>query len=213
MSVQSELDRIISAIGAAYDAVEAKGGTVPQSETIAGLAAAVQSIQTGGMKINIPDGCVLTTGTFTPVTSGMDVINKIQIAKSLEGTPVCNVQMFCIVRSDGFDAISAGGTNPRYLIAYCGLRASEIADTYKRNGGGVVIYINGTAFACGGGVETTTSTIGYGIPGTNSSRRSNALIRFIESNGKLEFSSFGLICLEAAKEYRWFAIIDEGAEI
>lgn len=48
MSVQSELDRIISAIGAAYDAVEAKGGTVPQSETVAGLAAAVQSIQTGG---------------------------------------------------------------------------------------------------------------------------------------------------------------------
>lgn len=48
MSVQSELDRIISAIGAAYDAVEAKGGTVPQRETVAGLAAAVQSIQTGG---------------------------------------------------------------------------------------------------------------------------------------------------------------------
>lgn len=63
MSVQSELDRIISAIGAAYDAVEAKGGTVPQSETIAGLAAAVQSIQTGGGEEN------LFHATITPATA------------------------------------------------------------------------------------------------------------------------------------------------
>lgn len=45
MSVQTEIDRIISAVGAAYDAVEAKGGTAPQAETIAGLAAAIQAIK------------------------------------------------------------------------------------------------------------------------------------------------------------------------
>lgn len=48
MSIQTEIDRIITAVGAAYDAVEQKGGTVPQSETVAGLAEAIGSIPTGG---------------------------------------------------------------------------------------------------------------------------------------------------------------------
>ena len=45
MGIQTEIDRIITAVGAAYDTVEAKGGTLPQSETIDGLAAAVESIK------------------------------------------------------------------------------------------------------------------------------------------------------------------------
>lgn len=44
MSVQTEIDRIITAVGAAYDAVEAKGGTLPASETVANLAEAINSI-------------------------------------------------------------------------------------------------------------------------------------------------------------------------
>lgn len=48
MSIQTEIDRIITAVGAAYDAVEQKGGTVPQSETVAGLAEAIGSIPLGG---------------------------------------------------------------------------------------------------------------------------------------------------------------------
>lgn len=44
MSVQTEIDRIITAVGAAYDAVEAKGGTLPTSETVANLAEAISSI-------------------------------------------------------------------------------------------------------------------------------------------------------------------------
>lgn len=44
MSVQTEIDRIITAVGAAYDAVEAKGGTLPASETVANLAKAINSI-------------------------------------------------------------------------------------------------------------------------------------------------------------------------
>lgn len=68
MSVQSELDRIISAIGAAYDAVEAKGGTVPQSETVAGLAAAVQSIQTGGGGTELSFGKITLASDATSFT-------------------------------------------------------------------------------------------------------------------------------------------------
>lgn len=44
MSVQTEIDRIITAVGAAYDAVETKGGTLPASETVANLAEAISSI-------------------------------------------------------------------------------------------------------------------------------------------------------------------------
>ena len=47
MSIQSEIDRIITAVGAAYDAVESKGGTAPEAQTIEGLAAAVGAIPTG----------------------------------------------------------------------------------------------------------------------------------------------------------------------
>lgn len=45
MSVQTELDRIITAVGAAYDAVKAKGGTAPAAQTIEGLAAAIGGIK------------------------------------------------------------------------------------------------------------------------------------------------------------------------
>ena len=51
MSVQTEIDRIITAVGAAYDAVEAKGGTAPAAQTIEGLAAAVGTISTGGSSV------------------------------------------------------------------------------------------------------------------------------------------------------------------
>ena len=45
MSVQTEIDRIITAVGAAYDAVEAKGGTAPAAQTIEGLAGAISGIK------------------------------------------------------------------------------------------------------------------------------------------------------------------------
>lgn len=48
MSVQTQISRITAAVGAAYDAVTAKGGTAPQTETVAGLADAIGTIPTGG---------------------------------------------------------------------------------------------------------------------------------------------------------------------
>lgn len=101
MSVQSELDRIISAIGAAYDAVEAKGGTVPQSETVAGLAAAVQSIQTGGGEEN------LFHATITPATAGEVV--TVELADH-----PCNIKAIVVRTTDVFSGIKR---NPIYAIA------------------------------------------------------------------------------------------------
>ena len=50
MSVQSEIDRIITAVGNAYSKVSEKGGTVPASQTVANLAMAIGSIPSGGAK-------------------------------------------------------------------------------------------------------------------------------------------------------------------
>lgn len=47
MSIQSEIDRIIMAVGLAYDAVESKGGTAPAARTIEGLAGAISRIKSG----------------------------------------------------------------------------------------------------------------------------------------------------------------------
>ena len=47
MSVQSEIDRIITSVGNAYSKVSEKGGTVPSSQTVANLATAIDSIPSG----------------------------------------------------------------------------------------------------------------------------------------------------------------------
>ena len=50
MSVQSEIDRIITAVGNAYSKVSEKGGTVPASQTVANRATAIDSIPAGAAK-------------------------------------------------------------------------------------------------------------------------------------------------------------------
>ena len=47
MSVQSEIDRIITAVGNAYSKVSEKGGTLPAYQTVANLATSIDSIPAG----------------------------------------------------------------------------------------------------------------------------------------------------------------------
>ena len=56
MSVQTQISRITAAVGAAYDAVTAKGGTTPQAETVAGLADAIGTIPSGGSSAPVAPG-------------------------------------------------------------------------------------------------------------------------------------------------------------
>ena len=44
MSIQTEITRITSAIGAAYTAAQSKGATMPSSQTVGNLATAINSI-------------------------------------------------------------------------------------------------------------------------------------------------------------------------
>ena len=69
MSVQTQISRITAAVGAAYDAVTAKGGTTTQAKTVAGLADAIGTIPTGGSDPGAPgditfydyDGTIITS--------------------------------------------------------------------------------------------------------------------------------------------------------
>ena len=77
MSVQTQISRITAAVGAAYDAVKAKGGTTPQAETVAGLADAIGTIPTGGSDPGAPgditfydyDGTIVTSWTLAELAT------------------------------------------------------------------------------------------------------------------------------------------------
>ena len=74
MSVQSEIDRIITAVGNAYSKILEKGGTVPVSQTVANLATAIDSIPGLELVANVADGATVTatlgSKTVTGVSSG-----------------------------------------------------------------------------------------------------------------------------------------------
>ena len=67
MSIQTELTRIINAKAAIKTAVEGKGVTVPAGTLLDGMAALIESIQTGGGSATSITGTITLNGAYDNV--------------------------------------------------------------------------------------------------------------------------------------------------
>ena len=87
MSVQSEIDRIITAVGNAYSKVSEKGGTVPASQTVANLATAIDSIPAGGLELvaNVANGATVTATLGSKTVTGVSVDGQARLKIPEEG--------------------------------------------------------------------------------------------------------------------------------
>ncbi len=84
MSVNSEIQRISSAVADAYDAVDDMGGTLPSSQVVANLANAIKTIpQSGGSAVVVTEETDSHGGTIKHI-SAVELTNDTVTAAHLE---------------------------------------------------------------------------------------------------------------------------------
>lgn len=182
MSIQSEIDRIITAVGSAYDAVESKGGTAPAAQTIGGLAAAVGTIPTG-----IAPQLVVTVsaGATVTATNGSKTISG-----TADSTGVCTLT----VPETGTWSVSAtlgGQTSDTKTVSITGSYAVALTFfsatiTVNVESGATVTLKKGSATIAtktsnGTAVFTVTETGTYTVTATKNGQTTSGSVNVVSS--------------------------------
>lgn len=180
MSIQSEIDRIITAVGAAYDAVESKGGTAPAAQTIGGLATAVGTIPTG-----IAPQLIVTVsaGATVTATNGSKTISG-----TADSTGVCTLT----VPETGTWSVSAtlgGQTSVTKTVSIMGSYAvaltffSATITVTVESGASVTLKKGGTTIATktsnGTAVFTVTETGTYTVTATKNGQTTSGSVNVV----------------------------------
>ena len=180
MSIQSEIDRIITAVGSAYDAVESKGGTAPAAQTIGGLATAVSTIPTGiapQLVVTVSAGATVTATNGSKTISGTS-----------DSTGVCTL----IVPEPGTWSVSATLNGQT-----CNTQSVSVKDSYAvsltffsatitvtvDSGASVTLKKGGTTIATktsnGTAVFTVTETGTYTVEATKNGQTTSGSVNVV----------------------------------
>ena len=120
MSIQAEINRINANIVNAYNAIEAKGGTIPLQTNSANLAAAIESISGGGGDINITNGQIQNLQTISGTIEANTFITTKNVAPDISPGSPATLANVCRCASGGSDVKIFHIKNNKYVIFNCG---------------------------------------------------------------------------------------------
>lgn len=120
MSIQAEINRINANIVNAYNAIEAKGGTIPLQTNSANLASAIESISGGGGDINITNGQIQNLQTISGTIQANTFISVKTLPPSISPGSPATLANVCRCASGGSDVKIFHIKNNKYVIFNCG---------------------------------------------------------------------------------------------
>ena len=126
MSIQTQIDRINANIVNAYNAIEAKGGTIPLQTNSANLASAIESISGGGGDINITNGQIQNLQTISGTIQANTFISVKTLPPSISPGSPATLANVCRCASGGSDVKIFHIKNNKYVIFNCGAPRGDL---------------------------------------------------------------------------------------
>ena len=120
MSIQTQIDRINANIVNAYNAIDAKGGTIPIQANSANLASAIESISGGGGDINITNGQIQNLQTISGTIEANTFISVKTLPPDISPGGTATLANVCRCASGGSDVKIFHIKNNKYVIFNCG---------------------------------------------------------------------------------------------
>lgn len=118
MSIQTDLSRIKNAKSAIKAAIEGKGVTVPDATLLDGMAALIEAIEAGGIKLATGEITPASDVNYLEVEHGLGVIPNIAFIVSLSGVFYANSYAACYKKNDLGVGILRSGSNANQIQSY-----------------------------------------------------------------------------------------------